>query len=343
MVKASFRRGGVSLKSKDKISIIVPIYNVEKYIRKCIDSILQQEYKNIEVILVDDGSLDNSGKIIDEYKKNDDRILVIHKENGGVSSARNAGINAASGKYLCFVDGDDYVKKDYVSYLYELISKHDAEISLTEEMFSNFDENQIINDNVYIYNGERTAIEILTYNIPIGVYCKMFNRKFIEENNIRFIEDIYIGEGFNFNVDCFQRAKNVVIGHRKIYFYRRDNETSATTKFSIMKWENGLKAIDIMKDRFVLHSPNLINAWNFAKWRTNVDVYSLLVTSNSYKKYFDFYKKCKKNGKKYFFYAFITPTSGKEKCRALMMKFIPRLIPMLVIKRRKKYSVDIKN
>ena len=91
----------------DLVSIVVPIYNVEKYLKKCIDSIINQTYKNIEIILVDDGSTDNCGKICDEYTKTDNRIVVIHKKNGGLSDARNAGLDIAKGKYIAFVDSDD--------------------------------------------------------------------------------------------------------------------------------------------------------------------------------------------------------------------------------------------
>ena len=93
----------------DKLSIVVPIYNVEKYLRKCINSLINQTYKSIEIILVDDGSSDSSGNIADEYAEKDSKIKVIHKTNGGVSSARNSGIEAAKGDYICFTNGDDHI------------------------------------------------------------------------------------------------------------------------------------------------------------------------------------------------------------------------------------------
>ena len=96
----------------DLITIVVPVYNVEKYLRKCIDSILNQTYKNLEIILVDDGSPDNCGQICDEYAKKDNRIKVIHKENGGVSQARNVGIDNSNGEFIAFVDPDDYIEKE---------------------------------------------------------------------------------------------------------------------------------------------------------------------------------------------------------------------------------------
>ena len=92
-----------------KVSIIIPLYNVEKFVPRLVDSVISQDYENIEIILVDDGSTDNSGKIADDYSKRDRRIIVIHKNNGGVSTARNAGIRAATGEYILFVDGDDWV------------------------------------------------------------------------------------------------------------------------------------------------------------------------------------------------------------------------------------------
>lgn len=99
------------------ISVVIPIYNVENYIDKCIETVIKQTYKNIEIILVDDGSTDNSGYKCEEWKKKDNRIVVLHKENGGLSSARNAGIDVAKGKYISFIDSDDYVDYSMIEIL----------------------------------------------------------------------------------------------------------------------------------------------------------------------------------------------------------------------------------
>ena len=117
-----------------KISIIIPVYNVEKYIRKCVDSILSQTYKNLEIILVDDGSLDNCGKICDQYAKIDNRVVVIHKQNGGLSSARNIGIEKATGEYLMFVDSDDSLEKIACESLINITNKTNADIVLPDGM-----------------------------------------------------------------------------------------------------------------------------------------------------------------------------------------------------------------
>ena len=103
--------------NEELISVIIPIYKVEKYLRECIDSIINQSFKNLEIILVDDGSPDNCGKICDEYAKKDNRLKVIHKENGGLSSARNAGLDIATGEYISFVDSDDYVSNKFIENL----------------------------------------------------------------------------------------------------------------------------------------------------------------------------------------------------------------------------------
>ena len=111
------------------ISVIVPVYKVENYLARCVDSIIAQSYDNLEIILVDDGSPDNCGKICDGYALNDDRIRVIHKENGGLSDARNRGTEIACGEYITFVDSDDYIAPNFIEYLYDLLTKNNTDIS----------------------------------------------------------------------------------------------------------------------------------------------------------------------------------------------------------------------
>lgn len=154
------------MNKQQKISLIVPIYNVEKYLQQCIDSILVQTYKNLEIILVDDGSPDSSGKIADENALKDSRIRVVHKENGGVSSARNVGIEIATGEYICFADGDDWLEPNYVEYLLSLAVENDAEASVTTDMFTTFYEQASRNNKVKVCSGHEAAIDILCYNMP---------------------------------------------------------------------------------------------------------------------------------------------------------------------------------
>lgn len=325
----------------DKVSIVIPIYNVEKFLSKCIESVINQSYSNLEIILVDDGSADNSGVICDNYSKQDSRIKVIHKTNAGVSAARNAGIEAATGKYICFVDGDDYIMKDYVSYLLNLLISSNADISLTTLMFDNFNNKQTKHEKVNVISGEDACEMILCYKIPIGVYCKMFNLAFIKEHNIRFFESVFMGEGFNFNVLSFQNSAKIAVGNRKIYFYRRDNSTSATTNFSIRKCENSIYALEVMNNHFIIDSPRIKSAWTYAKWRTYSDAFDYMVLGDAVKNNKNKYEEYKKYIKNNAFSAKNVPISKKDKIRALIMHYCPNAIPLLLKLRRIKYKIKI--
>lgn len=139
------------------ISVVIPVYNVEEYIERCVDSVISQTYKNIEIILVDDGSPDNCPKICDDYAKKDKRVKVIHKKNGGLSDARNAGINIAKGKYISFIDSDDYVEKEYIKVLYETLIKYNADMSISSH--------EAIYDNGTIIDNSTNEEEVFTPEI----------------------------------------------------------------------------------------------------------------------------------------------------------------------------------
>lgn len=322
-----------------KVSVIVPIYNVEKFLPKCIESIINQEYKNIEIILVDDGSPDSSGEICEHYKKIDNRIVVIHKENAGVSEARNTGIDYAKGDYICFIDGDDFVMLDYVSYLLELALKNKADISLTTEMFGNFDEKQSEEDSVRIWTGEDAVEAILCYKVPIGCYSKLFKKDILSQ--VRFIPDVFIGEGFNFNVDAFQHSNRIVASNRKIYYYRRDNPTSAMTKFSIIKCECGLGALQIIRKKLTIHTERIEKAWKFANWRTHSDFYDMCVLANVQREFPEMYRKCLEVTKHDSLIALKVPTSRQNKIRAIIMRICPTMIPFVMKIRERKYKVKV--
>lgn len=326
------------------ITVVVPIYNDEKFLSKCIKSIANQYYKHLEIILLDDGSKDNSGNICDAFAKKDNRVKVIHKNNTGVSNTRNVGIKNAKGKYICFVDADDIVSKDYVSYLYSLLKKDkNADIALTTQMFGNFDHKQVKKEIIRQINNETAVIQILSYNIPIGVYCKLFKTQFLHDNLIRFNEHIYIGEGFNFNIDAFQRANKIISSNKKIYYYRRNNSTSATTKFSIDKCLNGIEAIYLIRKHFILHTEKIERAWNYAYWRTCSDAFDMIVLANAQKQYTQEYMKIKKVVKsKDAFSVWQCPTSAKDRARAMVMFIEPNFIPWAMKRRNRKYNIDIK-
>ena len=305
------------------------------------ESILSQTWDFIEVILVDDGSTDNSGLICDRMQQKDDRVKVLHKNHGGVSAARNSGMEIASGGFICFVDGDDYVMPDYIEYMLEQIIKNKADIALTTQMFGNFDERQVEHDEIIIWNSEDAVEAILCYQVPIGCYCKLFRTNFLE--GTYFIPEIFIGEGFNFNVAAFQKAEKVIVGKRKIYYYRRNNPTSAMTKFSAEKCECGLWALNVIKQNLTIHSKRILDAWTYANWRTHSDFYDMCVLAGVEKEYPKIYKKCLNVTRRDALSALHVPTSKQNKFRAIIMWICPGAIPIAMRVRKLKYHVNVSN
>lgn len=219
------------MKREPIISIIVPVYNVEKYLCRCIDSILAQTIKNYELILVDDGSTDNSGKICDDYQKKKEQIVVIHKENGGLSSARNAGINIASGKYLGFVDSDDFIDNDMYEFLYNNIIKEDAEMSVCGS-FDCYDGkiSKILNSYYKVMNQEEAIKCILDGKIAGASACnKLYKREIF--NDIRYpigktSEDAFV------IIELLMKCNKIVISSKQKYYYFHRENSITTCKFT---------------------------------------------------------------------------------------------------------------
>lgn len=319
-------------KDNGTVSVIIPIYNVEQYIGKCIDSIIGQTYRNIEVICVDDGSPDASGYICDQYACNDKRIKVLHIPNGGVSNARNMGIDAAAGEYIMFVDGDDYLEKECIEYFVSLMQEYDADIAYSENYYTYEGEAQKKRDHRKLVSGEQAAIMQLCYRTNIGVWNKLFKRQVLKD--IHFITSQRIGEGFNFNVSAFQKARRVAVGKKKVYYYRQDNTSSATKKFSEAKWINGLQSISDIKDHMIINSREMDNAWLFAKWRTYVDIFIMMELAVSDKESRPMYQESYIYAKKHAFCAFKTEASWKEKLSALLIHISPKIIFIKIKLRR---------
>ena len=323
---------------QDLVSIIIPVYNVEPFISKCIESAINQDYKNIEIILVDDGSTDKSGDICDDYAKKDNRIKVIHKKNSGVSSARNIGIEKSTGDYICFIDGDDYVFRNYVSHLRAIIG--DSEIACIRQFVTPYNKNKRGESSIEFISGEDATEMILCYKLPIGVNAKLFSKEFLRQNKIEFETGLVIGEGFNFNTKSFQLAKKVSISDARIYYYRKNNSNSVTTKYNNKKWENGIYALEKIHDDLRIHSKRILNAWNYAYWRTKTDAYDLMVIHRACKEYPDMYRKTSKGIRKGFFLSLKAPISTKDRIRAFVFMIFPKIIPYCMILRKRLYHQD---
>lgn len=219
------------------ITIIVPIYKVEKYIKKCIESVLNQTYNNLEIILVDDGSTDNCGEICEKYAKNDNRIKVIHKENGGLSDARNTAIDVAKGKYIFLLDGDDSIVKRAIEHLYGLIQKYNADIAIgkvREVLESDYndiekkDEELYNNKDVKIYKN-KDALETMLYNTEFtNMACNKLYKKELF-SGIRYpVGKLYEDLGTTYKI--ISKAKNTVVTPEVTYHYLVHREGSIMNK-----------------------------------------------------------------------------------------------------------------
>ena len=234
--------------SEPLISVIVPIYNVEPYLRECVDSIVAQNYSNLEILLVDDGSADKCPEICDEYAKKDNRVKVIHQDNGGLAHARNVGIANSSGDYLTFVDSDDYVSNDYVECLYKGIAESGADISIAS--FYPFK-----NDIVCQRTSELCAYEIISKEDAISRYCSINAERsmpFISACNKIYCKSLFDGILFpkgKLYEDSFttyklvDRAEKIVYSKAQLYYYRLNPQSIQGLSFK----ENHIEMVDAFR------------------------------------------------------------------------------------------------
>lgn len=218
------------------ISVIVPIYKVEKYLDKCVESIVSQTYKNLEIILVDDGSPDNCPKMCDDWEKKDKRIKVIHKKNGGLSDARNKGIDLAKGDYLTFVDSDDYVEKDYTAFLYKNLVNNNADISMGKQ-FVRYS-NKTLNTgsgNIYIVN-PHDCFDKLLYgeDFDVSAWAKLYKKELFE--NVRYPKG-KIFEDSATTYKLIDKSNIIVLNSKPIYNYIIRDDSITTNNFNEKKME----------------------------------------------------------------------------------------------------------
>ena len=229
--------------TKDLISIIIPIYDVEPYLKRCLDSVVNQTYQNIEIILINDGSPDNCPRICDEYKLKDSRIKVIHQENGGLSAARNAGLELMTGKYVTFIDSDDYVEKDYVEFLYNLVLNNDAEIGICAYT-AIYDSGRKITQakDLNIVLSPKYTLEKMLYHedFNVAACAKIYKAELFD--NIRFSKN-RIFEDVLTTYLVVDKAFKIAIDLKSKYNYMIRDNSIMTSKFSLEK----LSLIDAYK------------------------------------------------------------------------------------------------
>lgn len=248
--------------NRPAVSVVVPMYNVERYIRKCVDSLLSQTLTNLEIILVDDGSPDRSGVIAETYALKDDRIKVIHQKNSGLGPARNSGIRSSMGEYIGFVDGDDWVCPSMFENLYETATSYESDIvcgglctysdgvvtgafvhPLAGRCANNRGEIYEIRKNLYGHKpGDKD-----TASFPVTVCTNLYKSDFIAESQLSFLE--VLSEDTIFNLAAFSKANSIVFSGYADYCYRKDGQNSITQAFSFHALVRSEQFIDALYSR----------------------------------------------------------------------------------------------
>ena len=307
----------------EKVSVIVPIYNVEKYLEKCIDSIISQTYSNIEIILINDGSTDNSESICKKYENTDRRIRYYKKENGGLSSARNYGIERAEGDYFLFIDSDDYIDNSMVKTLLTYAIKHNADI-----VECNYYE--VINEEFHVFKqmknkvySSKEAIASLICNTGITptAWNKLYSKKLFCK--LRYAEGIY-HEDEEIIIKLLSNSKKVVEIGKPLYFYIKREGSIINSKFNIKH----LDAIKIMEDRIELLKkikidPSTINLAQARLSNIYNEMYAKLSASNDKylkEKKYELMKKRKNQIK----LVIKSPITLNKKIRAMIFYLFPK-------------------
>ncbi|MDB8460403.1 glycosyltransferase family 2 protein [Turicibacter sanguinis] len=220
---------------KIEISIIIPVYNVEKYIEKCLKSILLQSFSNIEVIIINDGSSDNSEEIIEKIMKNDERVRYFKYRNEGVSIARNTGLSFAQGDYVIFIDPDDYLEVDFLENLYNAIILNNADISLCGYKITYSEDVPGLNKDVIypfkddIISGKTAAEKLLEFKLDGYVWNKLIRKELMIKNNILFEKNRYVQDYFPI-FKCFCNSKKVAIVNKPLYYYVQRKTSTINSK-----------------------------------------------------------------------------------------------------------------
>lgn len=320
---------------KEKVSVIVPVYNVEDYIEKCVKSLMNQTYDNIEIILVDDGSPDRSPLIIDNLAKTDSRVHAIHQQNKGVSVARNTGLEHASGDYIMFVDGDDWVDSDYVSYFVELVKGTKTLIGMSKNNYSV--SKTVTAEKKYTVEAEK-AIEWIYYDeIFVAVWNKIYSRKLLVDNKISFDSSIWFGEGMLFNIQCLQYVDTVAVGEKAVY-HQTYNPNSAMRKFNLESNLCGIKSLDVQKGIWRKSTPSIEKAWEYHRYRFNRYIASGLLESGIVSEYQDLYNECIRNIRKDIMLPLKTERTLKAKASWILYFISPVLMTKRSLRVRKELA-----
>jgi glycosyltransferase involved in cell wall biosynthesis len=258
---------------KPQLSIIVPVYQAENYLKRCVDSILNQTFGNFELILVNDGSTDRSGEICNAYALQDNRIKVVHQNNGGQAFARNSGIKLAGGTYVGFVDNDDMIEPDMYDCLIHNAKEFNTDISACSFIQDNGDGTKTARDHtlgkVLLNNVDGVREFLSRKSLDIYIWTKIYRRAFIEKHHILF-EEGKIDEDFLFNFEAFTKAQTTIMEDvpKYIYFHREDSASRMYSKQNLQKYlDLTLYRVDKILRMTSEHYPDLTYLANRQKIR----------------------------------------------------------------------------
>lgn len=236
-----------------KISIIVAAYNVDKYLEQCINSIVSQSLRDIEIIIVNDGSTDNTRSVIEKFQKNDERIIVINQENSGISKVRNIGLGKATGEFVLFVDGDDWIQHDSLLKLYNLAKIEKADVVCFNFFYAYKDKNIICNDfKVFDKLDSHEFIKAtLLLDISPVIWAKLLRREFLVDNMIKCPEYVAFGEDMVTSVNIALNSKKVAFLNEPLYFYRqREGSISKELSEKVLTIEKAVEFIGELLDKY---------------------------------------------------------------------------------------------
>lgn len=315
----------------DLISVIIPVYNVEKYLNKCIDSVIKQDYKNIEILIVNDGSTDNSKEIGTYYEKKDERIKLINIENSGVSNARNIGIRSANGKYITFIDSDDYVEKDYVSELYKMCTKNKADISICGIQSYAPKYEKILKKNKTInklLTTEEAIVAMLDERLYYAnVWAKMYKISILK--NVEFDVNLKIGEDLKFNIQVFERANKVFVNTEKLLYNYLIRKNSVTRNEFNEMW---MGEIDLCEQIIEKEKKTNFNIYSYAIKRYIRINYSCILKTIKAKGNNNEYLKLKENILKYKEHGIYKNFKLKEKLKLFLVLHFKKIISVIINK-----------
>ena len=316
------------------VSVIIPFYNSENYLYDCLQSVRKQTYRNIEIILVDDGSRDGSYEICEKELKKDQRIKLFSQENGGVSKARNLGIDNAKGKYICFVDSDDLVMEDFIEKMINFIDK--ADIVICGFIKLKEDEKKYILEDRGLLSEDKVYYNTMCNNM-IGLYSvnKMYKTSIINKYNIRFKENIAVGEDMVFLTTYYHYCKSFFYINEPLYTYKINQTSVMQGMYTLRKFNykslTVLEAIDNILDITKEESKTIRNYVSYRVVRSSMWLFIQMIFGNQYDK--NILKKIKKNCRQNYYKFLIVKTGkGVEKIVALSLCFFPYVVYTIALK-----------